>query len=275
MAGVSPTTTLVARRTDTGEVLNVADDLALLRALSDQRALVCPHCGSPLVLKAGHVRLHHFAHQSLAECTYLDREPETESHRLGKFLLYQQFKTGAQEAALERHLPQTDQRADCYIRATNGRAYALEFQQANNSVDRWNERHALYRSQAIADLWFLGSVRYQESASQPAHAVSPYDPLPIPRDRFNASAGVFRVREMERAILAHEARLIYLDPDTRLLTILIPRGPVGAASISIRAYAFRVPLEETALQDGRLASPLDPLLAEYYDLKRTRNQNPK
>src|SRR5579863_8344575 len=105
-----PITTLVAIRADTAERLTIGDvPLEVLRILSDARQLTCPYCGGLPVLKAGDVRLHHFAHVNLDACDSADHEPETDSHRAGKFLLYQHFREGATHAALEQHLPATDQ----------------------------------------------------------------------------------------------------------------------------------------------------------------------
>ncbi len=253
--------TLVAIRSDTGERLAIGDtDSALLRTLSDAHLLRCPHCGGGLMLKAGAVRLHHFAHVTLSECSYADHEPESDMHRLGKFTLYQHFRQGARDAALERWLPKTEQRADCYVEQTDGQGYALEFQQANNTVERWNERHRLYRSLNVSDLWFLGSVRYHESVSEALHPISSYDPLPVPRDCFGAASGGFRIRELEKAILAVEDRLIYLDPETAQITLLLARSLAGN---TLRAYRYYLPLECAELRDGLLWTPLDPLLDDY------------
>jgi hypothetical protein len=263
MAGIGAAPTLVARRIDTGELLTVADDPGALRILSDKRLLVCPHCNGVLLYKAGSVRLHHFAHVSLSDCTYADHEPESEMHRLGKFTLFQKFRPNAVEAALERHIPATDQRADCFVKL-GAHAYALEFQQANNTAERWAERHAMYQSQQIHDLWFLGMVRYQASTSQPPRPVTPYDPLPVPRGVYEASAGMFRIREMEKAILRVSNRLVYLDPETEQLTFLLPRS---ASANTLRAYRYVVPLAEAELREGQLWTPLEDLLQDYFRLR--------
>jgi len=253
-------TTLVARRIDTGTLLTIgAFDSSLLRELSDAQQLVCVHCGGTLMLKAGAVRLHHFAHVNQAVCHYLDHEPESDSHRLGKYILYQCFRPRAIDAALERHIPITDQRADCFIQMRD-QCYALEFQQANNSAVRWNERRQLYHRAGISDLWFLGIVRYKPSVTNPPRPISVFDPLPIPRHDFEASNGVFLIRDMEKAIITAEQRLVYLDPETELLTILLTRMLSGN---TVRAYRYVVPLSLAELRSGLLWTPLDPLLIEY------------
>ncbi len=256
-------TTLVARRADSGERVTIGDlPLETLRALSEARLLRCPVCDGLLVLKAGPVRIHHLAHLSLDDCTAADHEPETDAHRAGKLALYQHFRGPAERASIEQHFPATNQRADVYVES-GGACYALEFQQANNSAARWAERHALYQGIGVIDIWFLGQIRFQESLSEPLRAISPYDPRPIPHDVFEAAAGAFRVREMERAILenANAANrlpiLYYLDPDTAWLTILLARE---VRHSTLRAYRYRVRLVDCALRDGWLWTPLDPLL---------------
>ncbi|MEP7285144.1 MAG: competence protein CoiA family protein [Chloroflexota bacterium] len=252
-------TTLVALRTDTGERVTISDlPLESLRALSDRQLLRCPQCNGLLMLKAGTVRVHHFAHTSLADCNAFDHEPESDSHRQGKLLLYNTFRQEALAATLEQHLPATDQRADVFIQTQDKLRYALEFQQANNSTSRWLERHRLYRSIGVFDLWFLGQLRYQERHLEAP--ISPYDPLPVPRHEFDAGSGSFSVRELEKAILTTEPQLYYLDPDSSLLTILLARD---LHRNTLRAYRYRLPLSACLLRDGQLWTPLDPLLEDY------------
>jgi hypothetical protein len=265
-------TTLVAVRADTGERLTIGDcDVTLLRTLSEARELRCPHCGSLLTLKAGAVRLHHFAHVSRTECEYPDHESETVSHRLGKYALYRHFRCGAAQAALEYRVPVTEQRADCFVRSPepDGRSYALEFQQANNNTERWNERRRLYRSAGLNDVWFLGIVRFQESITEPPRPISAYDPLPVPRHEFDAMAGAFHIRELEKAMAAAEGRLYYLDPDTEQLTILVIRSLSGN---TVRAYRYQLPLSVAELRDGALWTPLDPLLVPLADYRRQKHR---
>jgi hypothetical protein len=254
-------TTLVAIRTDTGERVTIGDlPVDVLRLLSDDRLLRCPNCDGLLTLKAGPVRVHHFAHTSLSQCAAVDHEPETNSHRQGKLRLYQHFRQEAAAATLEQHLAATDQRADVFIEMPGGQRYALEFQQANNSVARWTERHALYHGAGVADIWFLGQVRYQERQAEPLRPISSYDPLPVPRSVFQAASGTFQARELEKAIVAVEPVLVYLDPETGDLTILLARSLQGN---TVRAYRYRLPLAACALRAGQLWTPLDPLLADY------------
>jgi hypothetical protein len=260
-------TTLIAERTDTGERLTIGDaPLEALRALSEARLLRCPYCGGGLLLKAGTVRLHHFAHLSADLCASADHEAETDAHRAGKLLLYQHFRQGATHAAVEHHLPATDQRADVYVLVA-GQGYALEFQQANNPAARWRQRHALYRAQGLRDLWFLGQVRYQPA--EPPRPISPFDPLPVPREGFEAAAGAFRIREMEKAMLTISPVLRYFDPESGMLTVLLGREQHGS---TLRAYRYCCPLSACSLHDGDLRSPLEPLLSDFWAYQQARSR---
>ncbi|HRE49036.1 MAG TPA: competence protein CoiA family protein [Aggregatilineales bacterium] len=262
----SLTTTLTARRADTKAILTIGDQpTEAIRALSDAGLLRCPECDGAVILKAGAVRLHHFAH--LAACTNGHGEAETDSHRAGKWALYDHFRLKSTLAALEWRLG--EQRADVYIEAaaegTVGR-FALEFQQANNSAAEWDTRHAGYRALGVTDCWFLGQVRYGERRGEALRPISPYDPIPTPREGFEAAAGAFALREMERAILTSQLaagdlpRLVYLDPDDAMLTILLPRDLMAA---TLRAYRYRLPLTACHLTSGGLWTPLDNALEGY------------
>ena len=88
-----------------------------LRALSDGRELTCPGCGAPVVLHAGSVRAHHFAHLPGAVCTLPQTEPETEEHRAGKLLLarWMRERVPDAEVTVEAYIPDTGQRADILL----------------------------------------------------------------------------------------------------------------------------------------------------------------
>lgn len=253
-------TTLVAIRIDTQARIAIEDlPPEAMRSLSDRRLLICPHCGGELTLKAGPVRVHHFAHLNITTCAAVDHEPENDSHRRGKLALYHRFREGVTFAALEHHLPVTDQRADVFIETSGGR-YALEFQQVNT---RWSERHALYQALPVSDIWFLGQVRY--SPTDLLRPIPRYDPLPVPRDVFQAASGMFRVREVEKAMLRVGPMLYYLDPDSEDVTILLGRDLAEDLEHrqAVRAYHYRLPLAACELRDGKLWTPLEPLLDAY------------
>ncbi len=255
---------LVALHAPTAALLTIGDvPVEQLRAYSERGDLRCPTCGGLLRLRAGTVRQHHFAHVSLAHCTSRYAEPESESHRMGKLALYQHFRREAPFAQLEWHIQATDQRADVFI-APN---FALEFQQANISAEQWRERQQLYESVGMCAIWFLGQTRCREARSESVRPISLYDPAPVPRHAFEAAAGAFRVRQMERAMLETFPMLYYLDPYSKMLTILLPRSWHAQ---TLRAYRYRLPLAACRLSPSGLWTPLHAQLDEKILRKRRR-----
>lgn len=253
---------LVARHAPTGTLLTIGDvPLERLRTYSERGELRCPECGALLRLKAGNIRQHHFAHVSLVQCATRYAEPESESHRTGKMALYRHFRRESPHAQLEWRIQATDQRADVFVPPN----FVLEFQQASNSAEQWRERQRLYEDAGMCAIWFLGQVRYAEARSEPVRPISIYDPSPVPRRDFEAAAGAFRVREMERAMLEVFTMLYYLDPYVEMLTILLPRSWHAQ---TLRAYRYRLPLALARLTPNGLWTPLHAQLDEKTLRKR-------
>jgi hypothetical protein len=180
-----------------------------LRRLSDTRALTCPGCGATVVLHAGAVRAHHFAHLPGAVCSLPQTEPETLEHREGKLLLARWLHARLPEAEviLEAHLAETGQRADVLAvlpgLGPSAQRIALEFQCANLAAKEWRRRHRLYREAGIKDLWLLGGSRlHREALALP----------PIPEvDPAARGAVALRTADLERALLWDGAPLLFLD----------------------------------------------------------------
>lgn len=124
------------------------EELALLK----KQQYFCPGCGADLVLKAGEVKIPHFAHRSLADCD-ASSEPETPLHLHGKLQLQAFFSRLNHSTELEKYLPAIKQRADLFI----SRNLAIEFQCSPISPSEIRSRTEGYRSLAIEPLWILGT----------------------------------------------------------------------------------------------------------------------
>lgn len=243
--------------------VSVLDPLDEVRVLSDARRLTCPHCHAPVVLKAGPVRARHFAHTGEG-CERPFSEPESDEHRLGKLRLYEFVRRRHPEAEawLEHHIHQTNQWADVGVVFPGDIRFALEFQRVNNSIDKWNERRRLYRSARVRDIWFLGAVRYRQSRSGLPTPISPYDPIPVPRDVYGACQASITVSELEKAAASADQSLVFFDPEQMIndVRLLLVRGISGN---TLRAYQYSFSLEECEIRQGRLWSPVSPLLEDY------------
>jgi hypothetical protein len=185
------------------------DSPETLRSLSDARSLTCPGCAGTVVLHAGTVRAHHFAHLPGAVCSLPVSEPETEEHRAGKLLLAEWLRDCLPDAdvLIEAFLPATNQRADVLAVLPDRGRIALEYQCAQLTAREWRRRHHDYRASGIRDLWLLGGSRLITS-----------DPEERTRTEASGKAAgqkdktvVLRTAELERTLLWDGAPLLFLD----------------------------------------------------------------
>ncbi|WP_409253440.1 competence protein CoiA [Bacillus sp. SCS-153A] len=114
----------------------------------------CPECCAPLTIKAGHIKIPHFAHKSRIRCEGI-REPETHQHMKGKTILFQHFSTFLPHVTLETYLPGIQQRPDLFIRS-EGRRFAIEYQCSPISITDFAERTKGYIQAGIEPIWILG-----------------------------------------------------------------------------------------------------------------------
>jgi hypothetical protein len=244
----SPSQNLLAANAGAKRVTIGLDAAEELRQLSDARALTCPGCGAAVVLHAGTVRAHHFAHLPGTVCRLPQSEPETEEHRAGKLLLARWLRVSLPDAEVivEAHLPATQQRADvlAIIGGPDGntRRIAIEFQCANLTAREWRRRHQLYRSAEIEDLWLVGGSRLIHEAAVPTPG--PDGVQAMPANGVNLIA--IRTSELERTLLWDGAPLLFLDA-------------IGERLSAERLARFRPAMPTQAMRPtGRLA--VKPLL---------------
>ena len=180
-----------------------------LRLLSDARSLTCPGCAGTVILHAGTVRAHHFAHLPGTVCTLPASEPETEEHRAGKLLIAQWLRGCLPDAEvlIEAFLPATGQRADVLAVLPDRSRIALEYQCAHLTAREWRRRHRQYRDAGIRDLWLLGGSRLiTVGTGQPA-GVEGQEAGAKKQGR----QVVLRTGELERTLLWDGAPLLFLD----------------------------------------------------------------
>ena len=189
-----------------------------LRRLSNARLLTCPGCHASVILHAGTVRAHHFAHLPGAVCAAPQTEPETEEHRAGKLLIAQWLRTCLPDADIivEAHIPETNQRADVLVIVSPQQRIALEYQCANMTAREWRRRHELYRSVDIQDLWLLGGSRLLRETSPISNAngkpqIYNSATSPSPAPDAPPTPTILHTRELERGLLWDGAPLLFLD----------------------------------------------------------------
>ncbi|MGM0844320.1 MAG: competence protein CoiA family protein [Bacillota bacterium] len=142
--------------------LNKQHKLITLIRLSDEEVAVlrgqsffCPECHSRVIIKAGEIKIPHFAHRTGIGCEG-SHEPETSFHLRGKKLLFHHFSSIISSVALEQYLPAIKQRPDVYI-SMNEKKYAVEYQCAVIGSEDFLTRTKGYQYAEIEPVWILGS----------------------------------------------------------------------------------------------------------------------
>lgn len=114
----------------------------------------CPACNQTVFLRAGSVKIAHFAHAKDSDC--VASEGETREHLLGKKQLFNWAKRHQYKPVYEVYLPEIKQRPDLLIKIGR-QTVALEYQCSPISLTRLQERNAGYRKMNIKVWWILGS----------------------------------------------------------------------------------------------------------------------
>lgn len=118
---------------------------------------LCPECNERLMLKAGRVKVPHFAHFSESGCRYGE----------GESVLHRQMKTEVGDL-FERFNPQfevrfgVDRRADIVIART-----VIECQVSPITIEEWNNRTWSYNDQGYSVLWIWDIGRFSLSNPYP------------------------------------------------------------------------------------------------------------
>ncbi|WP_431029244.1 competence protein CoiA [Lysinibacillus sp. LZ02] len=139
---------------DQGDYLILTKSLteAALQQLRE-KPLYCPHCKERLILKAGAIKIPHFAHTANRACESLFAEGESELHLLGKQQLFMHFQQLGYDVQLESYLPHLQQRPDLLI--TRKKRYALEFQCSRIPEQLLHQRTEGYKKNEIVPIWLL------------------------------------------------------------------------------------------------------------------------
>ncbi|MFF2455803.1 competence protein CoiA [Peribacillus simplex] len=122
----------------------------------------CPCCKMKMTIKAGKVRIPHFAHKNSSSCR-ASSEPESAYHLLGKRKLFQWFLSHGYQVVLEAYLPEIKKRADILV-VIGGNRYAIEFQCSVIPEVEFIERTKAYQSIGIKPIWILAAKRLKRKS---------------------------------------------------------------------------------------------------------------
>jgi competence protein CoiA len=124
----------------------------------DANGLHCECCGTPVILKAGTIRLPHFAHKNLTNC--LSQEEfagESNEHKEGKRIFYHYFKNKyGEEADVQVNSKLSNgRRADILVQFQDGNRLAIEIQRLVKRTTDWYSKNNDYKNMQLNVLWVL------------------------------------------------------------------------------------------------------------------------
>lgn len=124
----------------------------------------CPCCDSEVILKAGAIKIPHFAHKNFTSCDTFS-ESESAYHLQAKRKLFTWFLSHGYHAELEAYIPDIQRRADILVRR-DGKKYAIEFQCSTISEISFIERTEAYQSIGMNPIWILAAKHVKRVTEQ-------------------------------------------------------------------------------------------------------------
>jgi len=146
---------------DYGKKILATEDLYRTAGLEGD--LVCPECGDKVILKAGDVKVPHFAHKSRGyDCYYEKRlSIESEEHKLGLQMLFKLFRSKVIYNFVELDYAFSfGRRANIYAEGAN--KLAIEFVATPMDYLEWKEKHAIYLENGLIPIWILSRKTFFE-----------------------------------------------------------------------------------------------------------------
>ncbi|MFJ7745729.1 competence protein CoiA [Peribacillus sp. NPDC097295] len=134
----------------------------MLKVMKESTGYFCPCCETEMIIKAGTMKVPHFAHKNNSSC-HASSEPESAYHLMGKRTLYEWFVAHNFRAELEAYIPEIKKRADILV-TLDEKLYAIEFQCSTIPETEFNERTRAYLSRDITPIWILGAKRLQKKS---------------------------------------------------------------------------------------------------------------
>ncbi len=223
--------------------------LESLRQWCREDRIRCPHCRAPVLIKAGEIKIRHFAHRSVADCPYADEDAEK---LRGRQILYEWLvaKTGQEAVELEAKVDWMELPVPLDVLVSyEGRRYGYCFLHRN--VREAGQRSAI-----------RSAVTCASALGRPLHLVFSTQLLaPIEGDR-----GRVRLSPTLRELFVtseydgpHQegGTLHFLDPESRLLTSLRGLSLYHAPQAFRFGKRWATPVSEVCLRpsNGEIVHP--------------------
>jgi competence protein CoiA len=113
----------------------------------------CPNCGEDVILKQGRIRIHHFAHKRLSDCSWA--KGETREHLLAKTVVRDAFRARSFQTEFEAEVlsGEGDRRADVLLTYASGARVAIEVQHTSIYYDAIERRTRAYIAAGVPVIW--------------------------------------------------------------------------------------------------------------------------
>ncbi|WP_028393134.1 competence protein CoiA [Bacillus cihuensis] len=198
---------MLTARDVNGNIITIPENIPKERLVEWQaNNYYCPCCAEELILKAGQIKIPHFAHKKTSACTGFS-EPETEYHLLGKRQLFQWFVDNRMEAEMEPYLSKINKRPDILIHYKQ-QSYAIEFQCSPISEELFLSRTKSYQDFGINPIWILAEKRIKRKKTR--------------QYSLSAFQWLFTVNTI------HSPMILTFSPDQHKLYILEPLTPFSS-----------------------------------------------
>lgn len=136
-------------RNDQGETFTITKmNVARIR---QENQLFCKACSSPVMIKAGEIKIPHFAHEKSTKCAFAS-EGESEQHLLAKSQLMSWFCYQGIPITVECYFPKIARQADMFV---NNKS-VIEFQCSSIPISEMIRRTMDYVSIGLDVHWILG-----------------------------------------------------------------------------------------------------------------------
>lgn len=184
-----------------------------IRDLSNQRVLLCPGCGAPVIFhRLTEKKRAYFAHKSLSGCTFCD--DETEEKKMIKEHWYKRLKELYPSAKIELEevyfINDKKYISDIVISHSNNQKWALEIVCNNVKEGVWEAKQDYYISSGIQDIWILGYSLHRYGRSD-----------------CDTDYEKHRLKFIERAIFEDtDQELVYFDANNEEI-VLLPRKTIS------------------------------------------------
>ncbi len=136
------------------------DDVVAWEVTREQGPFFCPECRDEVVVKKGHLKVHHFAHLPGTYCAY--GTGESEQHKQAKYEIYQTLREHSSVTQIKVERSLGDVRPDISFYWQHKYKVAIELQISDNSINEISRRT---RSYTAKNIWVLWTIPYHSNIS--------------------------------------------------------------------------------------------------------------